>query len=214
MNAAEQHTQPLNQGFLGRGPWFWAMAFIISSVGIGLLAGTGAIEGKGTIFVLLIVPLLLLAALVRAATNRIAAKEAQGKGQTLAQTRYVKRVAIFTSLYLATFAFMILADEAFEVPLALRYVVAILPGLAVCGIFWAIARLIIEETDEFLRMLTVRQTLVASAFALSIASIWGFLEAANLVPHVDAYWIAVAWFLGLFIGALFNRVQFGTWGAV
>lgn len=200
-------------GFLGRGPWFWAGAFIASACAIGGLTFAGAIEGRGTILVLLVLPLLLLAALVRAATNRIAAKQSEGAPQKLAQTRYVKRVAIFTSLYLATFAFMTFAEQAFEVPMAMRYVIALLPGLAVSGMFWAIARLIIEEEDEFVRMLTVRQTLIASGFALSAASIWGFLEAADLVIHLDAYWVAIAWFFGLIIGSVVNFIQHEMWGA-
>lgn len=202
------------EGFLGRGPWFWAGLFMVSSVALGLLAGLGAIEGRGAILVLLAVPLALLAALIRAAQQRIVARQAAaGKTANLAQMRYIKRVAIFTSLYLASFALLTFSDEAFALPLALRYVIALLPGLAISGVFWAIARLIVEEKDEFLRMLTIRQTLIASGLALSAASIWGFLEAADLVVHLDAYWVAVAWFFGLFVGAIANRIEHGTWGA-
>jgi hypothetical protein len=198
-------------GLLGRGPWFWAILFCIASVAISVLAATGAIEGPGAILVLLVVPIGLLGAVVVAAQKRIGAGATKPQG--LAQTRYVKRVAIFTSLYLAAFAAMTFADRAFAVPLPARFALALLPGLAVCGVFWAIARLIIEEQDEFLRMLTIRQTLVASAFALSAASIWGFLEAADLVMHLDAYWVAMAWFFGLLVGAVANRIEHGTWGA-
>jgi hypothetical protein len=200
-------------GFLGRGPWFWAGAFIASSVALGVLSFSGAIEGRGTILVLAIVPLLLLAAVVRASQKRIAAKESQSPNPRLAQTRYVKRVAIFTSLYLATFALMTFAYEAFDVPFEARVVIALLPGLAVTGMFWAIGRLIVEEEDEFIRMLTVRQTLIASGFALSTATIWGFLESADLVAHIDAYWVAIAWFFGLIIGAIANFIQHGAIGA-
>ena len=200
-------------GFLGRGPWFWAGAFIASSITLGILSFSGAIEGRGTLLVLAIVPLLLLAAVIRASQKRIAAKEGQSPNPRLAQTRYVKRVAIFTSLYLATFALMTFADEAFDAPFAARVVIAVMPGLAISGVFWAIGRLIIEEEDEFIRMLTVRQTLIASGFALSAASIWGFLEAADLVAHVDAYWVAIAWFFGLIIGAIANFIQHGAIGA-
>jgi hypothetical protein len=72
----------------------------------------------------------------------------------------------------------------------------------------------LEEQDEFMRMLIIRQSLIASALALSCASIWGFLEAADLVMHIDAYWFAIVWFFGLAVGSVFNRIQFGTWGAV
>ena len=185
-----------------------------SSVALGLLAALGAIEGKGTILVLMCVPLILLAAVARAAYKSAMAKQAaKGTSANVAQTQYIKRIAIFTSLYLASFAALTFADEAFDVPQGGRVALALLPGLAVSGMFWAIARLIIEEKDEFIRMLTIRQTLIASGFALSAASIWGFLEAADLVPHLDAYWVAVAWFVGLFFGALANRIEHGTWGA-
>lgn len=211
----ETAPHPRPAGFLGRGPWFWAGAFILSSLGLGALTLSGAIEGRGTILILMIAPLLLLAAVARAAHSRLMAQqETGGQRAKLAQARYIKRVAIFTSLYLLTFAALTFADEAFAPPVALRTVLAILPGLAISGMFWAIGRLIVEETDEFIRMLTIRQTLIASALALSSASIWGFLESADLVMHVDAYWIAVVWFAGLFVGAVANRIEHGTWGAV
>ena len=63
-------------------------------------------------------------------------------------------------------------------------------------------RYLVEEQDEYVRMLMVRQTLWASGFALSVATIWGFLESFDLVGHVDAYYIAVLWFVGLGVGSL------------
>ncbi|MGI8931984.1 MAG: hypothetical protein ACR2FK_06375, partial [Sphingomicrobium sp.] len=83
---------------------------------------------------------------------------------------------------------------------------------AVLGVFWAVGRLLVEETDEYLRMLLVRQTLVATAFALSIATVWGFLEKAELVPHVDAFYIPVLWFAGLGVGSLVNWLTLGDSG--
>ena len=86
------------------------------------------------------------------------------------------------------------------------YAAAILPALPIIGVFAAIGRLMIELRDEYLRMLFVRQTLIATAFMLSIATAWGFLEAFELVPHVDAYYAAILWFGGLGVGACFNKV--------
>ena len=61
----------------------------------------------------------------------------------------------------------------------------LLPALPIIGIFAAIGRYLVEEQDEYVRMLMVRQTLWASGFALSVATIWGFLENFGLVGHVD-----------------------------
>ena len=92
----------------------------------------------------------------------------------------------------------------------MAYLAAILPALPIIGIFAAIGRYLVEEQDEYVRMLMVRQTLWASGFALSVATIWGFLESFDIVGHVDAYYVAVLWFGGLGIGACINKLTLGA----
>jgi hypothetical protein len=72
--------------------------------------------------------------------------------------------------------------------------------------------LIIEQTDEFIRMLLIRQNLIATAFAMSIVVIWGFLESFGFVRHVPGYLIVVLWAAGMGIGAVSNRITHGSWG--
>ena len=98
----------------------------------------------------------------------------------------------------------------FEGPIA--WVAAILPALPIIGIFAAMGRYLIEEQDEYIRMILVRQTLWASGFALSVATVWGFLENFDLVEHVDAYSVAIVWFFGLGIGSIVNRITLGATG--
>ncbi|MBD2843073.1 hypothetical protein [Erythrobacter rubeus] len=201
-------------GVLGRGPAFWAVMVFISTALIVTLSVTGAIEQKAPLLLLTIVPVSLAMVMFRAGYKMADSPSASCGGKGAAQKTYIKRTAIFTSLYLATFGLLMFADREIGIEGELKFALALLPGLAICGIFWAIGRLIVEEKDEFMRMLVVRQALVATSVALSAATVWGFLESADVVPHVDAYWWAVAWFFGLFLGALANRVQYGTWGAV
>ena len=123
-----------------------------------------------------------------------------------AQRRYNRRVLILSAAY---GVLLIGAELAFKRRLIgppLTYATALLPALPIVGMFAAIGRYLIEERDEYLRMLMVRQSLVASGFALSCATFWGFLESFDLVAHLDAYWDAVAWFGGLGVGACVNRV--------
>ena len=129
-----------------------------------------------------------------------------------AQRRYARRVAIALAVYAIGMvaAKYLIAQGGMSGPLA--FALALVPGLAVVGVIYAIGMLIVEQTDEFLRMLLVRQNLIAIGFALSLASIWGFLEAFDLVPHVAAFYIVVVWSIGLLLGALVNRVTHGTWG--
>jgi hypothetical protein len=132
--------------------------------------------------------------------------------RTSAWKRYNWRVIWLSLLYAA---FLIAAVYGFKhqlVPGALKYFVAILPALPIIGIFGAIGRYLVEEQDEYVRMLMVRQTLWASAFSLSIATTWGFLDNFGLVGHVDVYWIAVLWFFGLGLGGIYNKLTLGEAG--
>jgi hypothetical protein len=129
-----------------------------------------------------------------------------------ARRRYVQRLAVAMAAYLVSlFAAEYLISRAL-VDGPLMWALALVPGLAVVGAFYAIAMLILEQKDEFVRMLVVRQTLIATGFALSIATVWGFLENFALVPHVPAYWVAILWFLGFGIGGFVNNKTFGAWG--
>jgi hypothetical protein len=123
--------------------------------------------------------------------------------------RYNRRIIWLSLAYAAA---LLGATYAFKHHLltgVLSYVAAILPALAIIGIFVVIGRYLIEEQDEYLRMLMVRQTLWASGFSLSIATIWGFLESFDLIAHVPSYAVSVLWFGGLGLGALVNRLTIG-----
>ncbi|MXP31068.1 hypothetical protein GRI94_18520 [Erythrobacter jejuensis] len=197
----------------GRGPMFW-MGMMLASYGVIIaLVMTGAIEGPA-VTILMLAPLVLTAPMIWAANRQLNAAQDGCLGRGVAQKRYVKRVAVFSSLYLVSFGIFIFATKAADLGPWLRPFLAVLPGLAIIGIIWAVGRLIAEEDDEFLRMLVIRQSLVATGIALSAASIWGFLETADIVFHLDAYWWVVVWFFGLGIGAAANRIEYGTWGAV
>jgi len=94
----------------------------------------------------------------------------------------------------------------------LLWVFALLPGLAMVGMFYAYGMLIIEQQDEFIRMLILRQLIIATGIALSFATVWGFLEHFGLVAHIYLYYVAFVWFAGFGFGGLVNRITHGAWG--
>ena len=132
--------------------------------------------------------------------------------RTPAWKRYNWRVIWLSLLYAAFLTGAVYGFKHALIPGALRYFVAILPALPIIGIFGAMGRYLVEEQDEFIRMLMVRQSLWASAFALSLATTWGFLENFDLVGHIDAYWLIAAWFFGLGLGAIYNKLTVGSSG--
>lgn len=129
-----------------------------------------------------------------------------------AHHRYLRRMAMAAVLYVATIlvAVKMLHHNTAVAPLTVA--LALLPGLAVLLMLYAIARLLIELEDEFLRMLEVRKALIATAVALAVASVWGLLEMLTDVPRLDVFWIFPIWCAGLVVGAVVNRITHGTAG--
>ena len=131
-----------------------------------------------------------------------------------AHRRYVLRIFVSMASYTLTLlvAIRLVRDGGMTGPAA--WMLALLPGLSVAGVFWAVGRLLVEEQDEYQRMLLVRQTLVATGFTLTVVTIYGFLENFGLVHHIDAFYVSILWFMGLAVGAIYNRLSLGSWGGI
>lgn len=129
-----------------------------------------------------------------------------------ARRRYTYRIAICMVGYVST---LFLADWLIDqrgITGAPALVAALVPALFVAGVFWALARLLVEETDEYRRLLLVRQLLIGSGITLTIVTIWGFWENFGLVGHIDAFYIAALFFVGMGIGGLVNKLTLGDGG--
>lgn len=123
----------------------------------------------------------------------------------LTMRRYTVRVFIAMAGYLVALAVAVplLRHGSLTGPLA--WLLALLPGLFVAGAFWAYGRLLVEEQDEYLRLLLVRQSLVATGFTLTVATVWGFLADFNQVAPMAGFYLVALWFIGLGIGQYANR---------
>ena len=130
-----------------------------------------------------------------------------------AMRRYVIRLAVLMTAYVALLFGSIHLFQQSHPTGVLAYALAIAPALPIVGVFWAVMRLLIEEEDEFVRMLLVRQSLIATGFCLTIVTIWEFLQNFELVPPGNGgFGAAFFWFIGLGVGALYNRFTVGTSG--
>jgi hypothetical protein len=127
--------------------------------------------------------------------------------------RYALRIAALMTFYLVALFSASAIFRAHLVSGPAAYALAVVPALPVIGVFWAVMRLLIEEPDEFIKMLMVRQSLVATGFCLTIMTIWEFLQNFDLVkPGNDGFGAAFFWFIGLGIGAVYNKLTVGTAG--
>src|SRR6478735_10135436 len=118
--------------------------------------------------------------------------------------RYSIRIGVSMTFYVISLFVAIYLVEHRHVAGPVLWPLALLPAVGILGAFYAVGMLIIETSDEFVRMLLVRQVLYASAIAMVLATVWGFLENFELVPHIPAFYWAIAWFLGFGIGGFIN----------
>ena len=127
--------------------------------------------------------------------------------------RYLRRHIALSLIYVAAVAlasWLIPDDAPASAPVI---ALSLLPGAAVIGWLWAMARLLIELDDEYLRMLEVRKFLVATGFTLAITGTWGLLELFSpAIPRLPVFFVFPLWCLGLFVGQLFNRWGYGDAG--
>jgi hypothetical protein len=129
------------------------------------------------------------------------------RSMKLAQKRYAWRVAGFMAAYVVTLIAVIYLFRSRPPTGALAYAAAALPALPIIGVFWAIGRLLVEEEDEYQRMLLVKQTLLGTALTLALATIFQFLEGFALVTRPRELGVAVLWFAMWGISAAIVRMR-------
>ncbi|WP_214622108.1 hypothetical protein [Sphingobium nicotianae] len=149
----------------------------------------------------LVLAMIMTVALVRAAQARAKATGCASP----AMIRYNNRMMVASMLYMAILFLSIFAFKHWHLAGPLLWAAAIATAAPVLGMVWAMARLVIEESDEYLRSRIVRQALFGLGGLLAIGTVWGFLEQFELVPHVPAWAVVPVFALGLGVSNLIFR---------
>lgn len=177
----------------------WVVAYLVATFGSGALMRTGIVPGWPGV-VLFIASFLLLLPLVRSVER---AQTACGFAST-AMRAYNRRVLFAGLTYVVVlFAGMAIA-RYYHPPSLVRIILAVAAALPVLFIIRAMALLLREESDEYLRMRLVEQSLIATGVLLTVATLYGFLNAFDLAPRIDAWAAVPLWAVGLGVGRLFQ----------
>jgi hypothetical protein len=121
--------------------------------------------------------------------------------------RYMLRLTVAITLYAIVLVAVILIFQKLDPGGALAFGLAILPALPIVAVFWTIARLLLETTDEYQRLMFTKDILVTTGLTLSIATIWGFLENFDQVPHAKGFHLSGLWFFLLFVTSMVRRLR-------
>ncbi len=101
-----------------------------------------------------------------------------------AEGRYVVRLAATMAAFLvALFAVKRWFGSAWPPTGLWLYVAAVIPALPILAAIAVVGRYLVEEADEYQRVLLVRAVLWATGATLAVTTVWGFLEAyAHIRP--------------------------------
>ena len=182
------------------GTLFWVAAYLIATFGAAALVKTGIITGWPGL-VLIFSTFLLLIPMVRSIERT---QQARGAYSPALRT-YNRRMMIAAFAYVALLLGCVAAAAHLAPPAPVRVVLAILVSLPVLFMIRAMALLLKEERDEYLRTRVIEQNLIATGFLLAAATIYGFLTSFELAPKLDSFLVVPVWALGLGIGRLFQR---------
>lgn len=116
------------------------------------------------------------------------------KDWTPAYRRYQLRVMVAMAGYVAALCGAVWLFKHAPPAGVIAYGVAALPALPILGVFAALGLYLREENDEYQRFRITRQIVIATGLALTICTVWGFIETFMPVHHFEAYWVAVVWF--------------------
>jgi hypothetical protein len=112
-----------------------------------------------------------------------------GSPRSPAARRYLARFLPAMLLYVGVL-FGSIAVLRYMAPTGpLLWIVAVAPALPIIGAIVAMGLYMIEETDEFLRATLAQAMLWGIGVTMTVCTVWGFLENADLLPHPPLYLI-------------------------
>jgi hypothetical protein len=127
--------------------------------------------------------------------------------QTPAQRRHGRRVLIASLAYAAALIPTVYVIKHGLVAGGWRMALALIPAVPMVAMFTSYARYLSEETDEYIRMMVVRQILMATTVAMVVAVVWGLLVDLGGAPPIATYWIAIVWVVAQGFSAMFDRAR-------
>jgi hypothetical protein len=105
--------------------------------------------------------------------------------------RYMIRLTGFMTAYVVTLVGGLTLAKT-GLPLWGKIGLAAITAAPICGIFWAVFRMLDECDDEYQRLLMIRQILLGTAATLAVSTIWQFLQVYDVLEQ-GPQWIGTLW---------------------
>ena len=178
----------------------WVIAYLVATFGTAALFKMGIVAGWPGI-ALFAASFLLLVPLVRSVERA----QALAGSSSAAMRTYTRRVLVAGFSYVVLILACMTVARLYAPPVAARVLMALAVAVPVLFMIRAMALLLREESDEYLRMRIVNQSLAATGFLLTVSTLYGFLNAFDIAPRVDAWAAFPLWAVGLGLGRLIQK---------
>lgn len=124
--------------------------------------------------------------------------------------QYIKRYTMRVLAFMAAYVVILLSGKSYaqnaDPSQLVRVVLAVITALPICGVFWAIFRMLAEVDDEYQRLLFAKQILLGTAWALAIVTVWEFLAVYDVLA-TGPQWTGVIWFMTFGLAGGYVRLR-------
>lgn len=120
-----------------------------------------------------------------------------GNSLTPAGRRYLARFFPAMLAYVIVLFASLWVIKTYHPKGPLLWLLGVAPAIPVIAVIAVMGLYIMEETDEFLRLVLVQSMLWGIGVTLALCTAWGFLENVGVVPHFPLY-LVFAVFCGAF----------------
>lgn len=104
-----------------------------------------------------------------------------------ATVRYMRRMMPLFVAYVVVLVGTLWAIRTMSPSGPLLWVLAVAPAIPLVGVIAAMGFYLAEETDEFPKRILVEAMLWGIGATLTLTTVWGFLENADVLPHFPTY---------------------------
>lgn len=129
-----------------------------------------------------------------------------GTHQDNAGLAYTRRVLPMVAIYLGLLVAVPFAIHWLRPSGPALWLLSLVPAVPWSAVFWLYGRYLMEERDEYLRSVAVRDSLIATGLVMSAATAWGFLQDFAGAPSMPLYAVPIAWFPCLGIASLVTKL--------